>query len=141
MAAEWVLDPNFILGCQTTSTGWGCNNGATIPGGVATISPEGSSAHIDTRLWDGTDDPPAGELTVYFTLEQITAGTGLRVRTTGNILQGQFTAGENQVTWTLATPPITFQFEVISGFGEWRILRASTVLHVGGPVFTTIGPP
>ena len=137
---DWVLDPNFIKGCQTTATGWQCENGATISVGAAIISPQSASAHIHTRLWDGVADPPAGELTIYFTLEEITAGTGLRVRTTGNILQGQFTAGANQVTWTLATPPITFQFEVISGFGEWRILKASSVLRVGGPVFTTMGP-
>ena len=126
----WILDPFIANGCvANASDGWKCLNGTTIVSNEILITPEASSAHVQTVLTKtGLDSPPdPTEITLYFTLREITSGTGLRLRTTGNVLEGQFTAGANTHTYTASSAPDTIQFEVIAGFGTWAVQWCSTV--------------
>jgi hypothetical protein len=125
---EWVIDPDFDGPCESNQgDGWQCNNGATIVGGEGILDDEGASEHLTTRLWDNPDNPPSGDITLYFHVRELSSGSGVRLRTNGSTLRGQFTAGDHEVTYSVDGGIQTIQFEIISGFGTWAIGWTSTV--------------
>lgn len=128
----WIQDPNFDQGCQASSSGWSCPNGTWIADNTLNI-PSATNGNSSTRLTGGADhdppwnDPPAGNMTLYFTLVQLAAGSGIRLRTTGNILQGQWQAGVHEFTYTVSGGLETIQWEAVPGFGDWQFTWCSTV--------------
>lgn len=126
----WIQDPGFLGGCSGVADGWTCNNGTTMDPGRIIISPEANTAHCRTRLTSGDpiyDSPPAGPFTIFFTLDNITPGSGLRLRTDGNVLQGQFGAGQHEFTWAVGGGVEIIQFETSPGFGTWGMTWCSSV--------------
>ncbi len=125
---EWFVDPEFDLGCQANQAdGWQCNNGATITGGEGILDDEGASEHLATRLHVLGTNPPAANITVYFSVRQLSSGSGVRVRTNGSTLRGQFGQGEHSLTYAASGGVETLQFEIIAGFGTWAISHTSTI--------------